>query len=216
MLPEQDQEGSLMVRMLDDGVREEQRQRLLDSAIRAIGKSGFDSVRLRDIAADAGVTTGMIQYYFDSRQALLVAALEKVGLDQIDSWTQISELEADPWTRLTLLIAACAGPDPERAVERSAAWLEFCASACRHAELREMLSMVNQRWREVVVDTIRLGRANGVFQPVLDDGTIADAIVAMLDGCEMSIGSQAGLLNSDEARVVATAAAEQLLNRATT
>ena len=161
MLPEQDQEGSLMARMLDDGVREEQRQRLLDSAIRAIGKSGFDSVRLRDIAADAGVTTGMIQYYFDSRQALLVAALEKVGLDQIDSWTQISELEADPWTRLTRLIAACADPDPERAVERSAAWLEFCSCSCRHAELREMLSAVNQRWREVVVDTIQLGRANG-------------------------------------------------------
>lgn len=202
-----------MARMVDDSVREEQRQRLLDSAIRALGKSGFDSVRLRDIAADAGVTTGMIQYYFDSRQALLVAALEKVGLDQINAWTQITELEGDPWTRLTLLIAACADPNPDRAVERSAAWLEFCACACRHPELRDVLSTVNRRWREVILDTIRLGRTNGVFRPVLDDGTVADAIVAMLDGCEMSIGSQAGLVNSDEARAVVTAVAEQLLNR---
>jgi AcrR family transcriptional regulator len=214
MLPGRGQEGRLMARVLDDSVREEQRQRLLDSAIRALGRSGFDSVRLRDIAAGAGVTTGMIQYYFDSRQALLVAALEKVGLDQINTWTQITELEADPWTRLTLLIAACADPDRGRAVERSAAWLEFCACACRHPELREILSTVNQRWREVVLDTIRLGRADGSFRPVLDDGTIADAIIAMLDGCEMSIGSQAGLVNSDEARAVATAVAEQLLNRA--
>lgn len=204
-----------MARVPDDSVREEQRQRLLDSAIRAIGKSGFDSVRLRDIAAEAGVTTGMIQYYFDSRQSFLVAALEKVGLNQIYSWSQICEVEADPWQRLTLLIAACTNPNQDVAVERSAAWVEFCACACRHPELREILAAVNQRWREVVLDTIRLGRASGAFRPVLDDGTIADAIVALLDGCEMSIGSQAGLVNSDAARAVATAVAEQLLNRPT-
>jgi AcrR family transcriptional regulator len=202
-----------MARALDDSVREEQRQRLLDSAIRAIGKSGFDSVRLRDIAADAGVTTGMIQYYFDSRQAFLVAALEKVGLDQINRWSQLCEDEADPWQRLTLLIAACADPDADVAIERSAAWLEFCACACRHAELREILSRVNQRWREVVLETIRMGCASEVFRPALDGETIADAIVAMLDGCEMSIGSRAGLINSDEARAVVTAVAANLLNR---
>ncbi|MGA5535072.1 TetR/AcrR family transcriptional regulator [Mycolicibacterium nivoides] len=202
-----------MARVHEDSVREEQRQRLLDSAIRAIGRSGFDSVRLRDIAADAGVTTGMIQYYFDSRQAFLVAALEKVGLDQINSWSQIREVETDPWTRLTRLIAACADRNPGIAIERSAAWLEFCACACRHTELREILSAVNQRWREVVLETIQLGCASGVFRPVLDEETITDAIIAMLDGCEMSIGSQAGLVTSDEARAVATQVAEHLLNR---
>lgn len=204
-----------MARVLEDSVREEQRQRLLDSAIRAIGKSGFDSVRLRDIAAGAGVTTGMIQYYFDSRQAFLVAALEKVGLDQINWWTQICEVEADPWKRLTLLIAACADPNPEVAIEQSAAWLEFCACAGRHAELRVMLSAVNQRWREVVLDTIRLGCSTGAFCPVLDEALVTDAIVAILDGCEVSIGSQAGLVTSDEARALATAVAAHLLNRVT-
>ncbi|WP_194166828.1 TetR/AcrR family transcriptional regulator [Mycolicibacterium sp. P9-22] len=201
-----------MARVLEDDVREEQRQRLLDSAIRAISKHGFDTVRLRDIASDAGVTTGMIQYYFDSRQSFLTAALEKVGLDQIEWWSRIGEIEADPWKRITMLIGACADPNPTVAVEQSAAWLEFCACATRHLELRDILSAVNRRWRDVVLETIQTGTASGAFRPVLDEALIADALIAMLDGCEMSIGSQAGLFDSDQARSVATAVAQHLLN----
>jgi TetR/AcrR family transcriptional regulator len=52
------------------------RQRLVDAAIALARERGFQAVGLRQIAADAGVTPGMISYYFGSKSGLYEAMLD--------------------------------------------------------------------------------------------------------------------------------------------
>ena len=52
------------------------RQRILDAAVARIAREGIDEVRIARIAIDAGVSAALVHYHFESRDALLVEALE--------------------------------------------------------------------------------------------------------------------------------------------
>ncbi len=51
---------------------------MLESAIRLFSEKGFSSVELREIAADAGVTVGLIRHYFGAKDDLIDAATDQV------------------------------------------------------------------------------------------------------------------------------------------
>ena len=51
----------------------ETRIRILDAAMELFRRQGFDQTTMREIAAEAGVATGAAYYYFDSKDAIVLA-----------------------------------------------------------------------------------------------------------------------------------------------
>src|SRR5580693_5425077 len=76
-----------------------------EAAGRVIAERGADATRFADVAAESGVPVSTLQYYFGSREDLLVAAFRHA------SGTEIAALEAevaevaDPWRRLARIVA---------------------------------------------------------------------------------------------------------------
>jgi AcrR family transcriptional regulator len=176
----------------------EARCRLINAAIEGTVAHGYDRVRLRDIAAIAGVTTGMIQHHFASREELLLAMLERLGTEQIEAARRIGRHEPDPWRRLEALIGQIAA-DSE-AERHCVAWLDLCASAARDVRIRTSLARVTSEWRKHLTETVRDGLAAGVFTPILDEADVVDVLLAAIDGCELSVGSGAGVVDGPGAR----------------
>ena len=56
---------------------DERAQRIVDTAIELAAADGFAAVRLRDVAASAGVALGTLYKRFASKEEILVAALEQ-------------------------------------------------------------------------------------------------------------------------------------------
>ncbi len=101
----------------ETGERSEVAQRLLDAATRLAVEQGFDACGLREIAARADVSSGMIAYYFGDRQGLYEAmfqrAIDRVsdqvatalgdeqrhGHDRLDELVRIhvEAIAVDPW-----------------------------------------------------------------------------------------------------------------------
>src|SRR2546421_12511608 len=52
---------------------DETRARILTAAIDLFGRQGFDATTMREIAAEAGVATGAAYYYFESKDAIVLA-----------------------------------------------------------------------------------------------------------------------------------------------
>jgi AcrR family transcriptional regulator len=52
------------------------RDAILQSAIEAFARAGYDGVGVREIASDAGVTAMMVNRYFGSKEALFAEAVE--------------------------------------------------------------------------------------------------------------------------------------------
>ncbi len=92
------------------------RDRLLDAATALAIEQGFDTCGLREIAGRAGVSSGMVAYYFGDRrglnEAMFARALDRAGaqfqsllaegqhdLDTLDAFIRLhgSILAADPW-----------------------------------------------------------------------------------------------------------------------
>ena len=64
-------------------------ERILQAALEAFSQKGFEGARTRDIAARAGVTLGLVQYHFGTKDELWKAAVERAfedfenGLDRV-------------------------------------------------------------------------------------------------------------------------------------
>ena len=56
-------------------------ERIVETAARAIRRAGFAGVSVADIMKEAGLTHGGFYAHFPSRDALLVKAIERAGLD---------------------------------------------------------------------------------------------------------------------------------------
>ncbi len=56
---------------------EETRARILQAALTLFRKRGFGSTTMRDIAKEAGTALGAVYYYFDSKDALVMAFYEQ-------------------------------------------------------------------------------------------------------------------------------------------
>ena len=52
------------------------KERIVDAAYRTLVKHGYHETSMKDIAAEAGVAPGLAHYYFETKEDLLVAAIE--------------------------------------------------------------------------------------------------------------------------------------------
>ena len=52
------------------------KDRIIDAAYRTLVKRGYHDTSMKDIAAEAGVAPGLAHYYFQTKEDLLVAAIE--------------------------------------------------------------------------------------------------------------------------------------------
>jgi AcrR family transcriptional regulator len=57
------------------------RRRILDAALGVFRQRGFEAATMREIAAAAGVAVGAAYYYFDSKDALVMAFYEQAQLE---------------------------------------------------------------------------------------------------------------------------------------
>ena len=59
--------------------KERSHERIVDAAARSIRRNGYDGVGVADVMEQAGLTHGGFYAHFESRDALLVEALEQAG-----------------------------------------------------------------------------------------------------------------------------------------
>ena len=74
--------------------KEDTHERIVDIAARAIRRHGYAGVGVADVMKEAGLTHGGFYAHFDSRDALLVEALERAGRQSSEAVTRAAELRA--------------------------------------------------------------------------------------------------------------------------
>ena len=60
------------------------RERLLSSARAVLNRDGASGLSTRSVATEAGVHLSLIHYYFESREGLLLAVLERINQELLD------------------------------------------------------------------------------------------------------------------------------------
>jgi AcrR family transcriptional regulator len=157
------------------------RDRILAAAVRQIASEGIDGVRIARIAMSAGVSTSLVHYHFESRDALLAQALDYSYAHAGDARISSGELPASSRAqRLTSMIDQCL--PTSRALEDDwVLWVELWLRAVRNPELRPVAEELYARLHAWFAQEIAAGVKTGEFNPC-DPDEVADLAVALLDG----------------------------------
>lgn len=170
-----------------DGLADQRRTDILAAAVDCIAERGFDAVRLRDVSRAAGVSIGLIQHYFDSRDELLEQAIGHLSMRLIDAFDRgISETD-DEWSRLEMLVdLLCAVPDLGA---HATMWVVFAAAVSQYPHLQPHLVGVYDAWADHVRNAVVDGIASGAFDPTLDLDDAVAVYLAFFDGYEYEMAT---------------------------
>ena len=126
-----------------------------------IASDGIDDVRIARIAMDAGVSTSLVHYHFETREALLEQALDYSF--ELAGDVRIGEGEGDApdhTRRLAAMVDQCL-PYPGMLERDWILWVELWLRAVRHPELRPTAARLYARMRTWFADAIAAGIAAG-------------------------------------------------------
>lgn len=158
------------------------RDQLLDCVEQLMVAKGYPGVTYRAVASAAGVTSGLVQYYFPALDDLFVAAIRRRGEQNLTRVT--AALEARPDEPLRVI--------GELSREQSTAALatEYLALGNHRASIRSELAAVTERVRKVQLRAVeaRYGK-DGIAGSALS----TEAMLFVLTGVPRLIRMEKGV-----------------------
>ena len=151
------------------------RKQLVEAAIAAIHAHGFADATVARIAAQAGISAGMVHHYFKDKDELLFATMRHLLAElRSDAVARLSRT-ADPVSRIRAIIDACFG-DAQFDEQVFSAWLALYGNARHSPRLMNILSVYHRRLRSSLLHDLRR------LVPETDAQRLAEGIAAMIDG----------------------------------
>ena len=82
---------------IDDAGR---RSQIVRAAAAVLGRQGYAETSLKDVAREAGVAPGLLHYYFESKEELLLEVVMVTERQMVASWKAVVEAVDDPLERI--------------------------------------------------------------------------------------------------------------------
>jgi AcrR family transcriptional regulator len=158
------------------------REAILLATIAEIEARGMSALRVSDIAHAVGVSSGLVFYHFDTKDALLVAALESAVIRDAERLDRAIARPGDPVDRLRRVLGSYG---PIGAAHGWTLWIEAWATALRVPTIRLSLRRLDQRWRTALEHVIGDGVASGHFT-CADPAAAVARVGALLDGLSVA------------------------------
>ncbi len=160
----------------------DRRAQVLYATARVISERGAERTRLVDVARAAEVSVGLIQHYFESRDALMAAAFEFCTDRWIADWEQTAATEANPVRRLLALLRMASFEMEGWHEVQWRIWIEFWSLCDRDPAFRAQYAGIYDRFREPFSNSIRDGIASGHFKPRSTPDDVVDRLTAAIEG----------------------------------
>ncbi len=160
----------------------------MNAAVRVIRRKGLLETTSRDVATEAGTSTGLLSHYFDSHDDLLVAAFEQVATQDLARVRRALQAAPDPVARLRVLLDQFA---PAVRSWQYRMWIDVWAAAGHHGDLRRSSRALNLEWLSILTQLMGGGVDEGEFT-CADPAASAWRLLALLDGMSVQLVAHQG------------------------
>ena len=154
------------------------REEILRATVEQVTRLGFAGTRVADIATALGISTGLVFYHFESKDALLSAAFGYAAERDLERLDRAAHGPGSASRRLGRILRMYG---PEDSGAGWALWIDAWATSLRSPEMAEVSQTLDVRWKDTVAEVIRQGVAEGGMT-CADPAAAAWRITAMLDG----------------------------------
>ncbi|WP_426988328.1 TetR/AcrR family transcriptional regulator [Pseudarthrobacter sp. Y6] len=179
--------------------------RILNAATTCIARSGVRGMRVNDVAAEAGVSPGLLYYHFTDRAGLLAATLEHINKQVSKDDAVLSSLNAEDRSRHVRHLLLDEIKDDADVRRNSVAWNELRACSIFEQELAEPLSRTTAEWNREIAQAI-VAASEGTSE---DEASVtAEILTSLVEG--ISGRWLSGFITTDHARYLLTTAIDSL------
>lgn len=160
--------------------KEQRRQQLIEATIDSLARRGYSETTMADVADGAGLSRGIVNFHFESKEKLLVATLQYMADEYSSHWrSALARAGQEPADRLWALVAA----DFDRVIcnkRKLAAWCAFWGEAKSRPTYQALCGSRDLAYQNTMVDLCAaLARDGGyAFNPE----KVALGLAAMLEG----------------------------------
>ena len=166
--------------------KEVRRQQLIDAAIESIAKNGIAGTTMSTVTEAAGLSLGIVNFHFESKQRLFEETLVHLAKEYHDVW-QRAYADAGPYAndKLRALVDA----HFQRSVctrKKLAVWYAFFGEGRRRAVYRELIDQFDDaHWERSTQLCGEIIKEGGYQCPPAKE--IARTLEALLDGIQLNI-----------------------------
>jgi TetR/AcrR family transcriptional regulator, transcriptional repressor of bet genes len=160
--------------------RQRQRQRLIDACISALHIHGPSHTTVEKVVALADLSPGIVRFYFDSKDAMLVASLEHLAAEFQERVLQpVTRLKDSPVEALQLLVKLYLDADIA-SPRKVSVWYSFWGEASSRQEYLDICGKKDEEFAVLVRELIeRLIAASGATH--LDADAVALGLIGVLE-----------------------------------
>ncbi len=156
----------------------ERHDELLRRAVEISRTDGLGAVTLRKVAADLGVTPGLVSHYFSSAEQLITAAFRTAAAEDLESARALVARQPTPTAKIHALMDYTLD---ESSMDASALWLEAWSLGRGNPALAAEANALTEQWLSCIAEVVQEGKAGGEFH-VGDADVVARRLLTMIDG----------------------------------
>jgi AcrR family transcriptional regulator len=166
-------------------------RRIIEAMRASVGSRGAAASTFDQVAREAGVSRGLLHYYFGSKDRLLVEVVRHdcdLRIEALDKRLEEAHTLDDVVDALVAQLEAFVEDD-----EASQAVVYELLSASRHSdEIRAELAELYRRWRAHLADALKTKEGEGVVTLEADAEDVASILFALGDGLGIQLISDPG------------------------
>lgn len=156
-----------------------------DAAMRLLASGSWKSMTLAAVAVKAGVSKGVVTYWYPSKDALIVAAIDRHHERYRRALSAIVETPGDVESLLSALVQAIL-PSQEEVANEVAFQAEVWSYAKEHPHVRDEITASYRWFREVSGALLALG-SEGVAAPLIAPENLLRLAHALIDGLSIHV-----------------------------
>ena len=160
--------------------KETRRLQLIEATIDSLARRGYSETTMADVADGAGLSRGIVNFHFESKEKLLVATLQFMADEYSAHWrASLTKAGEQPSKQLAALVAA----DFDRAIcnkRKLAAWCAFWGEAKSRPTYQALCGARDEAYQKVFIDLCATLKQEGGYD--IDPHFAALGLSAMLEG----------------------------------
>src|SRR3954469_12054690 len=161
------------------------RQDLVAAAYQIIAERGFEGLRVREVAARAGVNIATLHYYFATKDALVSGVVEHILGQFLTITAPVLAVESAPAPQQLRGMFADLRYQLQEVPEMFVVLTELHLRSQRDPAVGVALRGLNQGWHAYVRGIFEEGRQKELFRPNLDSDQAASLLIALIKGLSL-------------------------------
>jgi TetR/AcrR family transcriptional regulator, transcriptional repressor of bet genes len=196
-------EAQTIVKAVTPDMQEARRQQLIAATVRIIARHGLSNTTLAKVAQDAGLSPGIVNFYFTTKDQLLVAVLKSLSDEFMGKLEQaLAESGVDPGENLQALIDAILDPTLSQP-EKCAVWYAFWGEARAREEYMRLCGERDEAYHRAMLALCRQLAESAPDGAQPDPEAITWALLGLLDQLWQDIMAKPDSFDRPEARRLA-------------